>query len=161
MQVDPPSSHQTVSHQGPGLRATEGPLRSHPKATYVPSWTWQALRVTSQLDLKTTASSMNFNSPLPNSLPPQAKRAQFRLPHQRIPFIETSKAVPFGPSTIHGLGEERREGKCLEYLLCCQRAPCLQKGLSCIHTLSLPLGLKQEFGEAIPLSTWIPLSTTG
>lgn len=91
--------HIRQSLQGLGLWATEGPLRSCPKATYVLSWTWQVLRVTSQFDLKTAASSMNFNSPFPNSYH-RPQTAQFRYPHQRVPLIESSKAIPFGPSTV-------------------------------------------------------------
>lgn len=130
--------HIRQSHQGLTLWATEGPLRSCPKATYVLSQTWQALRVTCQLDLKMAASSMNFNSPLPNSYH-RPQTAQFRLPHQRIPLIESSKAIPFGPSTIW-----LRRGKAgskvprIFAMFTFQRAPCLQKGLSCIHTLCFP-----------------------
>lgn len=59
---------------------------------------------------------MNFNSPLPNSYH-RPQTAQFRIPHQRIPLIESSEAIPFGLSTIW-LGRGKAEVKCLEYLLC-------------------------------------------
>lgn len=137
-----------MPHQGLGLRATERPLRSHPKATYVPSWTWQALRVTSQPDLRTAASSMNFNSPFPNSLPPQAPNSPVQSPTSKNSFYESSKTVLFGPFTIYGLGEKRWEGKHLEYLLCSLSKGTLfaEEVILCPHTL-FSLGLKQEFDE--------------
>jgi hypothetical protein len=85
------------------------------------------LRRSSQLDLKTAASSLNSNSPF---LAPSHHRLQTAssVPHQRIPFIERGGPTPFGPSTIYGLEEERMEGKASN--ICCvhfQRGPCLQK----------------------------------
>lgn len=144
VQADPSGSHQRVSHQGLGLRATEGPLRSRPKATYVPSWTWQALRVTSQPDLRLQLPPWTLIPLFPTPSHHRPKRAQFSLPHQRIPFIKSSKAVPLGPSTTYGSGEERREAKHSEYLLCSLSKGTLfaEGDILCPHVL-FSLGLKQ------------------
>lgn len=132
VRADPPSSHQRDSHRGLGLKATEGPLRSRPKATSVPSWTWQALRVTSQLDLKTPASSMNFHSPFPDSLLPQAENSP--VPVSCIKEFLSLKGAMLPYHT---------------WLRFAFKGTSLAEGVVLCPPALLPLGLDQEFVEGV------------
>lgn len=147
--ADPPSSHQRASHQGLRLRATEGPLRSCPKATYVPSWTWQALRVTSWLDIETAASSMNFNSPLPDSLLPWAQKQPSSVTHIKEFLLLKVEGCSLRPlyRIWLGRGKAGRQAPRIFAVFLSKGTLFAEGVILCPHTL-FSLGLEQKFEEA-------------